>query len=56
MEPNYKICCEECGEEYKIEYEGKHDISYCPICGERIYIIEEAPLLSTFEDMDDYED
>jgi len=41
MENNQTIECEDCGNTFTVEYEGKDPIVYCPFCGDEIELIED---------------
>jgi len=47
-----KLQCDACTNECNIENLSKEAISFCPFCGEETFILEEVPLLTTFDDYD----
>ena len=52
------VSCDECQLDCQIRFsEKKAEISYCPFCGEEITLAEteDEPLITNFEDMDEFE-
>lgn len=56
MEEPKILDCTSCSNQCKIQNLSKEGINFCPFCGEEIALLDEAPLLTTFDEHDDYED
>tara|TARA_Y100000593_G_C4261864_1_gene312634 strand:+ start:1010 stop:1231 length:222 start_codon:yes stop_codon:yes gene_type:complete len=48
------IMCDDCGAEFKIEYDKDEELTYCPFCGADLFYWDEDEDIE--EDIDDWED